>query len=195
MNIYVDPKEKRLIIDDKERGYQELIIAAPRTIATRIEGETVKTLLADAPSGKSVPLTRSVVDGVRNAFGLLKAEEVQLVVGAKESKIIVGSERTDRAVYPIDYKSKDEYTLLFGKHLVDVFSIISDYSTASFNVGGEGKPILVQDGGYRYLLSPRIRSADENKPAVKADADEEPGDEAPAKKRGGKKKAAASDEE
>ncbi len=191
VNLYVDSDDQRLVIDDKDRGVQRLIIASPRTIATRIEQETVDELLSDAPAGKSVPLTRSIVEGVRNAFSLLKAEEVRLEVGPKGSKIIVGSERTDVAEYALEYKSKEAYSLLFGKHLISVFSVISDYSKASFTLGGPDNAILVQDGDYKYLLSPRVRSDDE-KPAVKeSEESSEGGKKASEKKQSPRQRARA----
>lgn len=172
-HVYVN--DNRLVIDDKDRGVQQLLIAAPRTIATRIEQETVDDVLKDAPKkANSVALTRAIVEGVRGAFSLYKAEEVEIVVGPKGSKIIVGSDRTHRAEFPLEFKSKTEYTLIFGRHLTDVFSVISDYSSARISFGkGPEDSILVEDAGYRYFLSPRIRGADEGgKSELKSDVAE-----------------------
>lgn len=180
VNVYVE--DNRIVINDGDRGVQRLLIAAPRTIATRIEQETVDAILKDAPKDKSVALTRAIVDGVRGAFRLYKAEEIEIHVGPKGSKIVVGSERTHQAAFAVDAKSKEEYVLIFGRHLVDVFGVISDYSSAALRLGGPGKPILVEDGGFRYILSPRIRSADEVKAPVKSDSVEETEETKPKKK-------------
>lgn len=178
VNVYVEGN--RLVIDDGDRGVQRLILAAPRTIATRIELETVQKVLAGlSKSTGQVPLTRSVVDGVRGAFKLYKAEEVEITVGPKGSKISVGGDLTHRAEFSINVKSKEEYSLLFGKHLVDVFSIIADYSSATLSLSGPQKNILITDGENKYMLSPRLRSADEVKSAVKDDgADSSDADDA-----------------
>lgn len=170
VNIYV--KDNRLIIDEKDRGVHQLLIAEPRTIATRIEQESIDEVLKDAPKkANGVALTRAIVEGVRNVFSLYKAEEVEIVVGTKGSKIIVGSDRTHRAEFPLDYKAKEGFTLVFGRHLTDVFSVISDYSSARLCFGsGPEDSILVEDAGYKYLLSPRIRGADDK--SMKADEGE-----------------------
>jgi hypothetical protein len=167
VQVYVD--DNRLVVNDGDRGVQEQIIASPRTIATVIEQETVDQVMEDAPTGKAAALSKSIVEGVRGTFGLYKAEEIEVQVGPKGTLISVGTERTHRAKFKVDFTSKEEYTLIFGKHFVDVLGVISDYSSAAIRFGGEGKAIVIEDGGYKYLLSPKIRSEDE-KPAVKGDA-------------------------
>lgn len=166
VDVYVEGG--RLVIDDGPRGVQRLVLAAPKTIATRIEAATVAKLFDAVPDGLSVDLARSTLEGVRDAFTLYKAEEVELQVGPAGVKIIVGTERSHRAEFPVsDTASMQSFSLLFGKHLVDVFGIVTDFSSAKMRVGGPGKAILIEDGEYCYMLSPRSRSADETKPAVK----------------------------
>lgn len=166
VDIYV--KDNRLVIDDGSRGVQKLLTAAPKTIATRIEGTTADNLFKAVPQGGKVNLSRSVLEGVCSAFSLYKAEEIEIKIGRIGGKILVGTEKTDRAEFDLDVTSEEEYTLLFGKHLVDVFSIITDFSSAALQLGGGSKkPILVIDGDYTYMLSPRARSADESKPPMK----------------------------
>jgi hypothetical protein len=160
VDIYT--KDNRLVIDDGARGVQRLLTAAPKTIATRIEGATADKLFKAVPNGGTVNLSRSVLEGVCSAFSLYKAEEIEIQIGRIGGKIIVGTEKTDRAEFELEVTSEEAYTLLFGKHLVDVFSIVTDFSSASLQLGGGAKkPILVIDGDYTYMLSPRARSADE----------------------------------
>lgn len=168
VDVYVDGN--RLVIDDGARGVQKLILSAPGTIATRIEDETVEKLLDAAEGGIEVPLARSVLEGVCSAYRLYKAEEVELQIGPSGGKVCVGTEKTHRAEFILDgakAKAKAEYTLLFGSHLIDVFSIVTDFSSAALHLNGAAKPALVTDGEYQYVLSPRARSVDEQKPAVK----------------------------
>ena len=182
-DLYV--QDNRLVIDDASRGVQRLILAAPKTISTRIEAKTVEKLFDAVPEGLTVDLTKGALEGVVNAFGLYKAEEVELQVGPEGIKIVVGTERSHRAEFQLsDEPSMQSFKILFGKHLVDVFNIITDFSSAKMTVGGPGKPVLIADGDYCYMLSPRSRSADETKPAVKgkkgAKAADAEGGEAPA---------------
>lgn len=170
VEVDVHVKDNRLVIDDRARGGAEqfLVIATPKTIQTVIEPENADQLFANALGIASVTLTRSILEGVCSAFSLYKAEEIAIEIGPKGGKICVGSKKTNRAEFPLDdARSREEFVLLFGKHLVDVFSIVTDYSSATMQCGGPEQPVVIIDGEYRYLLSPRRRSADEGKPPIK----------------------------
>lgn len=191
VDVYVE--DNRLVIDDGARGVQRLLIAAPKTIATRVEAETAEMITAAVGDGvMTVPLTKGLLDGVSAAFSLYKAAEVEIHVTPKSSKIVVGTEKTHRAEFEMSSKkSREEFVLLYGQHLVDAFRVITDFSTAEIVFGGDARPILINDGEFSYLLGPSSRSADD-KPAVKKEktapvADEE----APAAKKPAAKKAAA----
>lgn len=186
VDVYV--QDNRLIIDDGVRGVQRLLTAAPKTIGTRIEVETVDKLFATFDSVVEVPLPQGVLEGVCSAFALYKAEEVELSVSAAGVKIAVGTEKTHRAEFALsDTALMQSYSLLFGKHLVDVFAVITDFSSAKLCLSGPAKPILIEDGEYSYILSPRSRSADDSpKGAVKADNPASEGE--PKKTRRGRKK-------
>lgn len=191
VEVYVD--NNRLVIDDGVRGVQQLLIAAPKTIGTRIEEATVDKLFNTVPDdAPEIPLTRAILEGVAAAFSLYKAEEVELYVGPDGGKIVVGSEKTHRAEFPLEAGvSMQEYRLLFGRHLVDVFAVISDFSQAALHIGGPGKPVIITDGDYQYMLSPRAPSTDDRATTKKAEASDEAA-EAPKHSRKRRKKAEAS---
>lgn len=168
-------EDHRLIIDEGERGRISLLTAAPKTIGTRIEAETVAKLLAKAPSGPQptakrvpkkaapgiIPITQALVKGVRETFSLFKATEIELHIGPKGGRIRVGNENSDVVDFAsLDLKAAEEYTLLFGEHVVDVLGIISDFSEAYILLGAEKEPTAIMDGGYRYIFSPKARPAD-----------------------------------
>lgn len=153
----------RLVVDEEHRGILRLVTAAPKTIGTLVEEEVVDKIVAKAPKGveAGVPLTRALVDGIRSTFALFKAEEIELTVGPKGGKIRVGGDNSDTAEFEsAELKAPAEYSLLFGEHFVDVLSIITNYSEAMLYLSGPGKLILIDDGGYKYLLSPRSPGAD-----------------------------------
>ena len=166
VEVNITVKEHRLLLNEDERGKQFLLTANPSTIGTRIEEETREKLLAAAPDDEDgIPLTRALVEGIQNTFALYKAEEVELHIGAKKGKYSVGNENSDYSEFPDKSlahggKKADDYSLLFGQHLIDVLGIISNYSEASLCLGGPDTMILIKDGEYRYILSPRSKGAE-----------------------------------
>ncbi len=165
VEVNITVKEHRLLLNEDERGKQFLLTANPSTIGTRIEEETREKLLAAAPEGDGIPLTRALVEGIQNTFALYKAEEVELHIGAKKGKYSVGNENSDYSEFPDKSlahggKKADDYSLLFGQHLIDVLGIISNYSEASLLLGGPDTMIMIKDGEYRYILSPRSKGAE-----------------------------------
>lgn len=162
-------EDHRLVIDEEHRAVIKLMTASPKTIGTRVEDATVKKLMAKAPTAKGISLTRGLIDGIKNTFSGFKVQEVELFVGPKGGMIRVGNENGHFAEFPSKaLKAKEEYSLLFGEALVDVLAQVTDFSSAELRLGGPGNFIVVQDGDYQYLLSPKSRGADEKKPAAKA---------------------------
>ncbi len=158
VDVYL--KDHRLVIDDKDRAKQELIVAAPRTIATRVEQATVDKVLKATPED-SVTLTKAALDGVRKAYALYKAEQIQIVANPKGVAVVIGSDTTHKVTVPLsDDGTDEEYSLLFGKHLIDVFSIVSDFKNAAIHLGND-QLAVVEDGDFKYVVSPRKPSADE----------------------------------
>ncbi len=152
----------RLVVDEGERGKLRLMTAKPKTIATFVEEETVKALLAKAPEEKNgIALQRTLLDGIRNTFSLFKATEIELHVGPKGGKVRVGGDNADNAEFESDaLKAEEEYILLFGEPLVDVLSVVTNFNEAMLYLGGPNNFILIDDGGYRYILNPNRKSAD-----------------------------------
>ncbi len=152
-----------IVIDEDYRGLLKLLVAAPKTIGTSIEQEVVGKLLAKAPkaNGVGIPLTRALVDGIRETFSLLKAEEIELQVGPDGGVVRVGGEHTDSAEFTSeDLKSPKVYTLTFGGHFVDVLSTVVNFNEAMLYLGNPKSPALVDDVGYQYLLLPKSKPAD-----------------------------------
>jgi len=168
VDVYL--KEHRLIIDDEDRGMSELVVSSPKTITTRVESATVEKILKATEDADEVELTRTAIEGVRGAFGLYKAEQVQIQVDGDGVRFVVGDDNTNRFRVPLadEPAPKNGYTLLFGKHLIDVFSVIVDYSAAVLKLSGPNKPIVIEDGEYQYILSPR-KAAAEAKSEAKAE--------------------------
>ncbi len=163
VSVEIRLEDHRLVVDEGHRGVLHLLTAAPKTIGTMVEEDIVKKIVAKAPKGDSggIPLTRALVDGIRGTFALLKAEEIELTVGPDGGKLRVGGDNTNDAEFASDtLKAPTEYTLLFGEHFVDVLSIITNYSEAMLYLSGPSKLILIDDGGYKYFLSPRSPGAD-----------------------------------
>jgi hypothetical protein len=151
-------EDRRLVIDEPGRGCVRLLTASPRTISTRVDDAIVAALLQKV-GNVVVPISEVLLAGVRNTFSGLKASEVQIVVGPEGGAIRVGDENSDVAEFPsADLRADEKFELNFGRHLIDVFSIVED--EAILYLGGPGKPVAVQSGDFQYLLSPRVYGAD-----------------------------------
>jgi hypothetical protein len=161
--VNVAVEKHRLVVDEGERGVLRLMTAEPRTIATSVEQETVDKLLAKAPAlGKDgIPLTRQLVEGIRSTFSLFNATEVSLFVGPDGGKVRVGNTNSDLAEFESEQlKASKEYALLFGAHFVQVLGVITNYTEAMLYLGGPKSFVLIDDGGYKYLMSPQAKSED-----------------------------------
>lgn len=163
--LHVDIKmvAHHLVLDEEHRGLLSLITAAAKTISSRVDDSDRDKMLSLLPESgaDSIPLTRPLVEGIRGTFSLIKAEEIELFVGPKGGKIVVGNSKADSAQFPSDeLKAKAAYSLLFGEHLVHVLGIVSDFNNAALYLTGPDKLIMVDDGGYRYILAPRNKGAD-----------------------------------
>lgn len=161
--VHLRVEAHRLVVDEETRGILRLLTAAPKTIGTAVSEDTVAKLLAVVPAEKAttIPLSRTLVEGVKATFSLFKASEVELFVGPMGGKIQVGGEHADLAEFPAgELQADTAYSLLFGKHLIDVLSGVTDYSSATMQLfGPDSRYLLVTDGGYRYLLSRRVKEA------------------------------------
>lgn len=154
----------RLVIDEEHRGILRLMTAKPKTIGTYVEEDIVTKLLAKAPTAKQlgIPLTRNLVEGIRNTFSMLKVTEVELFIGPKGGKIRVGGEHSHVAEFESDeLKATKEYSLLFGDHIVDALGVVTNYDEAVLCLGGPKGFAMIEDGGYRYLIGSQTRSKDE----------------------------------
>jgi hypothetical protein len=163
VDVNVRVENHRLVIDEEHRGVLRLMTASPKTIGTRIEKKTEAKLQAALPTGDGIALTRALIEGIQRTYTGFKAAEAELFVGPEGGRIQVGNANGHYAEFPSeDFTADQEYSLLFGEHLVDVLSGVTDFSSAVLRLGGPGKMILIQDGEYQYALSPRSRSADED---------------------------------
>jgi len=163
VNVEIRMENHRLVLDEEHRGLLRLITAAPKTIAAQVDAEVLKTLISKLPKleANSIPLTRPLVEGIRATFSLFKAEEVELFVGPQGGKIQVGNSNADMAEFQsAELKAPTAYTLLFGEHFVSILGIVSNFDSAALYLTGPDKLTMVDDGGYRYILSPRSKGAD-----------------------------------
>ena len=167
-NLQLTVEEHRIVVDEDERGSQYLLTAHPKTIGTAIAEGTVAKFLGKAPKGKGVPITQALITGVKTIFSGYKAEEVELHLEKKGGKVTVGSQSSNYAEFPVPelkVTGKEKpYTLLFGKHLVDVLSGISNFDAANILFGGPESFVIIEDGPYKYILSPRSRGAEGTSP-------------------------------
>lgn len=166
-------EDNRLVIEESGRGTLKIQTARPKTISTRPGADTVEKLMAQAPTGKGIRLTRSLIDGIRNTWAGFDVQEVEVFVGPKGGMVRVGnSEVGDFGEFPSkDLKAKQKYSLLFGAHFVNALEQVTD-EKAELLLAGPGKFVIIKDGDYRFLLSPRVRGADEKR-KKKPDPDDE----------------------
>jgi hypothetical protein len=165
VEVEVAVRERRLVIDDGARGMQELVLSAPNTIATHVEAAIADKLASAGAGGAeaplSIPLTRTLVEGVARVFALYRAEEIRLDVGPLSGMLRVGNDVSNRAKFLLpEAQGAVPYTLLFGRHLVDVFGAITDFGSAVLRLHGPQRPAVVTDGGFLYMLAPQGDSAD-----------------------------------
>ena len=158
--VTIDIEDFRLVIEEEHRGTLRLLTAAPSTIGTRLNPETRDKLLAGAPKGEGISLGQTLIEGVCSTFRAFRAEEVAIQVGKKGGKIVVGNENADIGEFDFRVSSEEEYSLLFGKHLIEVFSVIQNFEKATLHLGGINSMVLIKDGEYQYVLSPRTRGAE-----------------------------------
>jgi hypothetical protein len=162
-------EEHRLIVDEGDRGLHRVMTAQPKTISTYLEPEVVEKLWKKAPKPDKVSgiqLTRQRVEGIRLAFALWKVTEVELFVGPKGGKVLVGNDNSDQSEFPMpEFKAPEEYSLLLGPHFIDVLSAVTDYTAAMLYLAGPEQFVLVTDGDYKYLLSPKSKGAEASAPS------------------------------
>jgi hypothetical protein len=173
----VSVENHRLVINEPGRGSVRLLTAQPRTIETRVEDAVVESLLGDI-GDIVVPLSFGLLSGVQRAFEGLKATDVEMVLGPSGGSIRVGDEASHMAQFPLaELTSGTPLKLNFGEHFISVLKTVNPDAVMYIPIESN-KPIIVQDGDYYYMLSPRSFGADKKK-TVKEPA-----------KKGGKAKAA-----
>lgn len=146
----------------------KILVAEPKTIGSRVTDKQVEQIQGKVPAGKGLTLSREMIEGIRSTFDLFKVEEVEVFVGPKGGKIVVGNENSNVAEYESkELKAKSAYSLLFGAYFVDALSSITDFTSAVMKVGGPDSVVVLEDGAYQYLLAPKVRSADEEKAGSK----------------------------
>lgn len=164
----VSVENHRLVIDEPGRGSVRLLTAQPRTIETRVE-DTVVTSLLEGIGDIVVPLSFGFISGVQRAFDGLKATDIEMVLGPSGGSIRVGDEASHMAQFPLaELTSGTPVKLNFGEHFISVLKTV-DAEAVMYIPIEPNKPIIVQDGDYFYMLSPRSYGADKKK-AVKAPA-------------------------
>lgn len=171
--VEMEMEKHRLVIDERPRGVLRILTAAPKTIGTRVDEKTAEGVLAKAPTTGGIPLTRQLIEGIRTTFGLFKVTEVEVFLGPDGGKLRVGNDNSDVAEFESeDLKSDEPYSLLFGPHLVSVLSVVQDYANAVLRLGGPKQPSVIEDGTYKYVLSPKLKGveAPKSKKAQKAEA-------------------------
>lgn len=154
--------DHRLLVNEGERGELSLMTASPRTIGSKVEDHTVDAMLGklDKDNQEGIPLTRVLVEGITSTFSLLKAEEIELVVGPDGGEVVVGNENSHMGHFEFDYKTEEEYALLFGKHIVSVLGQIDNFADARLYLTTPDGFIGITDGPYTYILSSKARGAD-----------------------------------
>lgn len=165
--------DHRLVITEPGRGSVRLLTAQPRTIETRVEQSIVDALMKEV-GGVVVPLTESLIASIRNAFSGLQASAVEIVAGPLAGHIRVGDESSHLAEFPIpDLRAPEgEWRLNFGEQLISVLSTVD--TDAVMYLAGPNKPVVVQDGDYNYLLSPRAAGSTEKKSGGKKGKSKKP---------------------
>jgi hypothetical protein len=151
--------DNRFVINEDEEGSILLLTAEPRTIATRTEEEVISAL-NDKIGDHEVPLLPRLIAKVQATFSGLKAERVLVQVDKKGGQVSVGGEFAHEAHLPVpELKAKEPYELMFGAHLIDVLKTVQE-PTAVLKLSGAGGVVAIQDGEYRYMLSPRARTTE-----------------------------------
>lgn len=151
----------RLIVDRGEGRRVRYMTAAPTTIATRLEKSIVQKILDKAPAdGEGFALPRSVIDEVVEVFRVLKdVEEVTLFIGTDGSRFVVGGEMDHQLIVDLpELKGSEEYELLFGAYLIDLFDILVSDAPA-LHLSGPASMIRLEDGDFTYIVSPMARGA------------------------------------
>jgi len=165
VNVDITFENHRLLIDEgTDRGVLDLKTADARTISTFIESEVVEKLFEKAPKEKGgVAITEDMADAICTTFRRMKVAEIELFIGPDGGMFRVGNPEVSHAYKRVcaELKAPQEYSLLFGEHLAHVLNVVTNYAEARLFFGGPDGFVLINDGGYKYILSSRAKSADE----------------------------------
>lgn len=152
----------RLKLNEGERGQVGHLTAQPKVIGTKVEEDTFQQLMAQASQEHGIPLTRVLVDGIRKAFSVYKAQELMVSVGPKGGEVCVGNENTHMYKFPSEeLKAPEAYALRFGPHFADVLGTVTNYNEAMLYLSGPDGCVMIDDDGYKYVLMPLQQSADD----------------------------------
>lgn len=162
--VGLEIKGNRLLAEQRHGGKIKMVTAAPSTISTRIGADKVTGAMAlFEREGKKVPLNQSTVQGVLETSRLLKATQINLTVGPEGSTFVVGqgNEHSHTAEFALGQLKADvTYELPIDANiLTDVFSGVSDFTQAELVVTGPDSLVMVQEGGYKYVISPQRAAA------------------------------------
>lgn len=160
-DVVIKVDDARLIVQDREKGSVEyrFVTAARDAIGTQVDDATEKALRKSVKDGEEVNLEQPLVQGILDAYALLKSEEIILKVGKKkgESVFQVGHDNAHHARFVLNIKSSTTYELNFNAKLIAaVFRQLTDFSTTKLVLTGDGADQMVgiRDGDYLYIVSP-----------------------------------------
>jgi len=156
VDVDVRYESGRLVLEEA-LGVLRLPGVPPKVIGTYLKPEVVKNVVVKAPKEEGgAPVTRHLVDAVCGAFSLYgKQARVELVVGPRGGSVRIA----DFEMPYSDLKADESYRVMLDKHFVDVLGTVTEFAEARLYLGGPDGFVLVADGGYRYLLSPRDSAA------------------------------------
>ena len=160
----VERVSDRLVIHDGDGRQVRLLTAEPRVIASTVDASVVEAIIPKV-GNHEVPLSAGLTSKVRAVSRALKAKHMLVEVGKEGGAIIVGDEGGPEARLSVPQLRADEaYELMFQKHMIDVLSSIHE-PDAVMRLAGPGSVVAIEDGKYRYLLSPIGRGTEHGAPA------------------------------
>lgn len=153
---------QRLLIDEGYRGKLSLVTAHPSAVNSRVGEGGLEKVRKAMPEGDGIPLTGSLINNTVSVFKLFKAEEVELQLGPDGGKMIVGNSHSQMGSFPLpELKAASPFSVLLSRQFIDVISNVTNYAEAALILGdGPRSPIVIRDGAYTFVLSPRVKPSD-----------------------------------
>lgn len=155
---------ERFVIDEGYRGAIRLMTAHPSAVNTKVGPDGVEKIRGKIPDGAGIPLTASFVSAMADLYKSLSAEEVELHFGKDGGFAQVGNAHAHdfkRSIAEFKCGDREPFVLLLGQQFIDVLNGVTNFSEASMKVTGPRSPIVVHDGLYTYVVSPRTKPSDE----------------------------------